>query len=242
MTYASGTAQAIPERPALPLIGHALDLPGGADGLAHLMKEVREMGPVFRLRVFGNEIVVVGGLDLVTELSDETRFRKAVYRELAEVRQIAGDGLFTAFGHEQNWRKAHDILMPAFSLGAMRSYHDTMLQVARSLVAKWDGAGGAPVDVPEDMTRLTFDTIGLCGFGFDFESFRRDESHPFVDAMARALAHAQDKVESIPGMDLFKRKQAERFRQDNRLMTDLVDQVIRQRRASGEAPPVGGRY
>ncbi|MFF8868379.1 cytochrome P450 [Streptomyces sp. NPDC015139] len=231
-----GRARAIPERPALPLIGHALTFPGGADGLAHLMKEVREFGPIYRVRLFGTETVVVGGLDLVTELSDETRFRKNVHGDLVEVRQIAGDGLFTAFNHEPNWRKAHDILMPAFSLGAMRGYHGTMLKVARSLIGKWDRiAGVQSVDVPDDMTRLTFDTIGFCGFGYDFESFRRNDLHPFVEAMARALGFTQEKSESIPGTEIFKRKQVERFRKDAQLMTDLVDDVIRQRRASGDS-------
>ncbi|WP_328839382.1 bifunctional cytochrome P450/NADPH--P450 reductase [Streptomyces europaeiscabiei] len=236
MTHASvETAQAIPERPALPLIGHVLDIPSGADGLVHLMKEVKELGPVFRVRVFGTETVIIGGLDLVQELSDETRFRKNVHPDLVEIRQIAGDGLFTAFNHETNWRKAHDILMPAFSLGAMRGYHATMLRVARSLVAKWDRAAGAQaVDVPEDMTRLTFDTIGLCGFDYDFESFRKDEPHPFIEAMSRALHFTQAKGESIPGLELFKWKQADQFREDAELMTDLVDEVIRQRRASGD--------
>lgn len=236
MTHASvGAAQAIPERPALPLIGHALDLLRGGDGHALLMKEVKEMGPVFRIRIFGTENVVIGGVDLVTELSDESRFRKNLSPDLIEVRRFAGDGLFTAFNHEQNWRKAHDILMPAFSLGAMRSYHGTMLRVARSLIATWDRAAGAQaVDVPESMTRLTFDTIGLCGFGYDFASFRHDRLHPFVEAMSRTLAFAQDRVESVPGAELFKRKQAEQFRRDVRLMTDLVDEVIRQRRESGD--------
>ncbi|MFJ7956950.1 bifunctional cytochrome P450/NADPH--P450 reductase [Streptomyces sp. NPDC096319] len=231
-----GRARAIPERPALPLIGHALTFPGGSDGLTHLMKEVKDFGPIYRVRLFGTETVVVGGLDLVTELSDETRFRKNVHGDLVEVRQIAGDGLFTAFHHEPNWRKAHDILMPAFSLGAMRGYHDTMLTVARSLVGKWDRiAGIQSVDVPDDMTRLTFDTIGLCGFGYDFESFRRNDLHPFVEAMARALGFTQEKSESIPGTEIFKRKQVERFRADAQLMSDLVDDVIRQRRASGDS-------
>ncbi|WP_217178941.1 bifunctional cytochrome P450/NADPH--P450 reductase [Streptomyces sp. AC495_CC817] len=236
MTHASvGTVQEIPERPALPLIGHALGIPRGADGLVHLMKEVRDLGPVFKIRIFGTETVVVGGLDLVTELSDETRFRKNLHPDLVEIRQLGGDGLFTAFNHEANWQKAHDILMPAFSLGAMRGYHATMLRVARSLIAKWDAAAGeCPVDVPEDMTRLTFDTIGLCGFDYDFESFRRDEPHPFVDAMSRALAFTQAKGESIPGTEVFRWKQAEQFRKDAALMTDLVDEVIRQRRASGD--------
>lgn len=236
MTHATlrGT-EPIPQRPALPLVGHAFDIPSGADGLLHVMKEARELGPLFKIRVFGNEINFASGLDLVTELADESRFRKSVHNDLVILREIGGDGLFTAFHHEPNWRRAHDVLMPAFSLGAMRGYHTTMLEVARELLRKWDGAAGdEPVDVAADMTRLTFDTIGLCGFGYDFESFAREETHPFVTALSRALGFAQARGESIPGMELFKRRQAEQFRGDVALMKDLVDDVIRQRRASGD--------
>ncbi|WP_217207135.1 bifunctional cytochrome P450/NADPH--P450 reductase [Streptomyces sp. AC550_RSS872] len=226
----------IPQRPALPLVGHAFDIPGGADGLLYVMKEARELGPLFKLRVFGNEINFASGLDLVTELADESRFRKNVHPDLVILRGIGGDGLFTAFNDEPNWRKAHDVLMPAFSLGAMRGYHATMLRVARELVGKWDRAAGTEaVDVADDMTRLTLDTIGLCGFGYDFESFDRDEPHPFVTALSRALGFAQAKGESIPGTELFKWRQAEQFRADVALMEGLVDDVIRQRRASGDA-------
>ncbi|MFF9156709.1 bifunctional cytochrome P450/NADPH--P450 reductase [Streptomyces sp. NPDC014846] len=229
------TAQPVPERPALPLVGHALTLPKGFAATVHMMKEVKELGPVYRIRAFGTELVIVGGLDLVTELADESRFRKNVHPELVDIRQFAGDGLFTAFNHEPNWQKAHDILMPAFSLGAMRDYHATMLRVARSLIGKWDlAAGRRAVDVPGDMTRLTFDTIGLCGFDYDFESFRRDDPHPFVEAMTRALAFTQAKGESIPGSERFWLKRSEQFRQDVKLMTNLVDEVIRQRRHSGD--------
>ena len=38
------------------------------------------------------------------------------------------------------------------------------------------------------MTRLTLDTIALCGFGYRFNSFYRDTPHPFVEAMVRVLA------------------------------------------------------
>ncbi|MFI1917820.1 bifunctional cytochrome P450/NADPH--P450 reductase [Nocardia sp. NPDC020380] len=223
--------EAIPERPALPFIGHALRIPGGADSLQYLLSESKELGPIFKMRFFGNELTVVSGLDLVTELSDETRFRKNVHADLIALRGIVGDGLFTAFHDEPNWRKAHDILLPAFSLGAMRGYHATMLSVAKSLVAKWDSAVDRPVDVAGDMTRLTFDTIGLCGFGYDFESFRRDQPHPFIGALSRTLSYAQAQSEALPGLQIFQRGRAERYRADAEYMRDLVDDVIRHRRA-----------
>ncbi|MCK2240506.1 MULTISPECIES: bifunctional cytochrome P450/NADPH--P450 reductase [unclassified Crossiella] len=225
----------IPERPALPLIGHALRIPSGADGLLYAIREAKEMGPIFRVRAFGQEFTFVSGLDLVTELADESRFRKNVHADLVQVREIAGDGLFTAFNDEPNWRKAHEVLMPAFSLGAMRGYHSTMLDVARELITQWDKASGQfPVDVAEDMTRLTFDTIGLCGFGYDFGSFRRADTHPFVAAMARALERVQERSESIPGAAFLQWRKEERFRADNTLMRELVGEVIRERRASGD--------
>ncbi|MFJ4654847.1 bifunctional cytochrome P450/NADPH--P450 reductase [Nocardia sp. NPDC088792] len=227
--------ESIPERPALPFIGHALRIPSGADGLAYMLSEAKELGPIFKIRFFGTELTVVSGLDLVTELSDETRFRKNVHTDLLALRDIVGDGLFTAFPDEPNWRKAHDILLPAFSLGAMRGYHATMLTVAKSLLAKWDEAVGGPVDVAADMTRLTFDTIGLCGFGYDFESFRREQSHPFIGALSRTLSYAQARSESLPGLHLFQRGRAERYRADAGYMKDLVDEVIRRRRGQAEA-------
>ncbi|MBZ3918109.1 bifunctional cytochrome P450/NADPH--P450 reductase [Streptomyces acidiscabies] len=225
----------IPQRPGLPLVGSAFDLPRDSIPLFHVMKEAKELGPLFKFSVFGHEINFASGLDLVTELADETRFRKNVHDVLVTLRGLAGDGLITAYNDEPNWRKAHDVLMPSFSLGAMRGYHATMLKVARELIGKWDQAVGTePVDVGDDMTRLTLDTIGLCGFGYDFESFSRKEPHPFVTSLSRVLGFVQEKEDSIPGTELFKWKKTERFREDTTSMKDLVDDVIRQRKASGD--------
>jgi len=44
------------------------------------------------------------------------------------------------------------------------------------------------------MTRLTIDTIALCGFGYRFNSFYRDSRHPFVEAMMVMLAESQARL------------------------------------------------
>ncbi|SPF04895.1 Cytochrome P450(BM-3) [Streptomyces sp. MA5143a] len=194
---------------------------------------MREHGPVLVRRLHGRDTLFVADLDLVTDLSDETRFAKAVGPALRNVREFAADGLFTAYGDEPNWAKAHDILMPAFALGSMRTYHPVMLRVARRLIDAWDRASraGRPVNVPDDMTRMTLDTIGLAGFGYDFGSFHRDEPHPFVEAMVRCLEWSMNRLGRAPGDDHTAADAA--FRADADHLARVVDDVIAARVEAG---------
>ncbi|BCK67038.1 bifunctional cytochrome P450/NADPH--P450 reductase 2 [Streptomyces libani subsp. rufus] len=193
-------------------------------------------GPVFKRKFGERETLFLSSLDLVTEVADESRFSKGVSVVLENVREFAGDGLFTAYNDEPNWAKAHAVLMPAFALGSMRTYHPAMLKVARRVMAAWDRrvADGTPVQVAEDMTRMTLDTIGLAGFGFDFESFSRgDSSHPFVEAMVRCLEWSMTKFSRDPDADHSAADAA--FQVDADYLASVVDEVIAARTASGES-------
>ncbi|WP_405412654.1 bifunctional cytochrome P450/NADPH--P450 reductase [Streptomyces decoyicus] len=197
-----------------------------------LMKAARHLGPVFAMRANGQDNLFVSGLDLVTELADDQRFTKNVGLGVEHLRQLLGDGLFTAYTHEPNWAKAHDILMPAFGLGSMRTYQPVMLKVAHRLVESWDrqAATGNPVEVADDMTRMTLDTIGLAGFGFDFGSFDRDEPHPFVSSMVSCLEWAMTSVGRTAGVDHNERDAA--MRADADYLAGVVDEVIAARTAA----------
>ncbi|MFF4293955.1 bifunctional cytochrome P450/NADPH--P450 reductase [Streptomyces vinaceus] len=202
------------------------------------MGHARRLGPVFVQRFHDRETVFVSSAALVEELSDEQRFVKGIGPALENVREVAADGLFTAYNDEPNWAKAHDILLPAFALTSMRTYHPHMLRVAKRLIGSWDarfaaGSGvSAPVDVAEDMTRMTLDTIGLSGFGYDFASFEREQAHPFVQALVRALAHSQAKLGRVPGADHTAEDEA--FASDAAYLARVVDEVIERRKASGD--------
>ncbi|MFE7135038.1 cytochrome P450 [Streptomyces sp. NPDC057638] len=229
----------VPERGSLPVVGHALRLPTDRF-VQYTMEEARALGPIYTLRVFGDETLVVSGGDLVAELCDETRFRKSP-AGLEAVREFGGDGLFTAFNDEPNWRKANSILMPAFSFNALRAYHPTMLFAARRLLDTWDARAGSPVQVADDMTRLTLDTIGLCGFGYDFDCFGRQTTHPFVRTMVAALDHAQRKAAFLPGLDFLYARSESRQRENILAMNRLADDIVRRRRAENANPaPTGG--
>ncbi|MGG2460067.1 cytochrome P450 [Streptomyces sp. RGM 3693] len=202
--------------------------------LQQAMDLARIHGPAY-VRKFGAlETLFLSSVDLVTEVSDEARFAKGVSVVLESVREFAGDGLFTAYNDEPNWAKAHEVLMPAFALGSMRTYHPAMLKVARRVTAAWDRrmAEGRPIEVADDMTRMTLDTIGLAGFGFDFESFSRDTAHPFVEAMVRCLEWSMTTFARQPGTDHTAADAA--FRADADYLASVVDEVIAARTASGE--------
>ena len=110
-----------------------------------------------------------------------------------------GRGLFTSETADPNWRKAHNVLLPAFSMDAMRGYYPRMLDIAVQLMQKWERLNpDDTVDVPADMTRLTLDTIALCGFNYRFNSFYRDTPHPFVVAMLGTLEAAQAQARELP--------------------------------------------
>ncbi|MFJ1876503.1 cytochrome P450 [Streptomyces chartreusis] len=220
--------------PGVPLVDISATGPGGTP-VQQAMALMREHGSVFVRRLHGRDALFVGDPDLVAELADERRFAKHIGPGLENVREFAADGLFTAYNDEPNWAKAHDILMPAFALGSMRTYHPVMLKVARRLIDSWDrdARAGRPVNVPDDMTRMTLDTIGLAGFDYDFGSFERPEPHPFVESMVRCLEWSMKRLARVPGQDHSAADAA--FRDDAAYLAQVVDDVIAARTGTDQS-------
>src|SRR5213596_2246789 len=224
----------IPHPPKKPVVGNMLSLDSAAP-VQHLVRLTKELGPIFWLDMMGAPLVIVSGHDLVDELSDEKRFDKAVKGSLRRVRAVAGDGLFTAHTNEPNWSKAHNILLQPFGNRAMQSYHPSMVDIAEQLVKKWERLNAdEEIDVVHDMTSLTLDTIGLCGFDYRFNSFYRDRNHPFVDAIVGALSGSMEQARRLPLEDLIRKDRDRRLRADIRFMNEMVDRIIKERRASGD--------
>ncbi|HEY7974355.1 MAG TPA: cytochrome P450, partial [Ktedonobacterales bacterium] len=216
------------------------------------MDVARESGPIFQLPGAGPRKLMVAGFSLVDELCDEQRFDKALGTGLKERRAMVGDGLFTAYTDEPNWHKAHNILLPTFSRQAMKGYMPQMVDLANQLVLKWERLNpGDVIDVPQDMTRLTMDTIGLCGFSYRFNSFYRTDQHPFVAAMVDSLTKATEQLAGgdHPLIDAMLDALSQWMRpssvedgaqitdpeliHDREVMNATVDEIIRARKAQG---------
>lgn len=224
----------IPQPPPSFLVGNMFDVSTEIP-IQSLMKLARDYGPIYQLEVMGRRIVVVSSYDLVNELCDETRFDKGVRAALQLIRGFAGDGLFTAYTSEPNWSKAHNILLPSFSGRSMQTYHPMMVEMGEQLCTKWGRLNPEDeIDVCHDMTCLTLDTIGLCGFGYRFNSFYRETNHPFVDALVGALDSAM-RTRGLPLEDKIFKERKKRLKRDIAFMNDMVDRIIAERKQAGEA-------
>ena len=189
----------IPGPKGVPLLGNMFEIKQ-ATLIQDLMKLGREWGPIFKITTPTGPIYVVYGLEMVDDLCDDARFDKLVGLSQREFRKThKSAGLFTADTDDPLWKSAHDILLPSFSTWAMKGYLDPMIDIAEQLCLKWERLNpDEPIDVTADMTRLTLDTIALCGFSYRFNSFYRDDQHPFIEAMMGALQRVQARQRLLP--------------------------------------------
>src|SRR5512147_1197423 len=224
----------IPHPPTKPVVGNMLSLDPNAP-VQNLTRLAKELGPIFWLDMMGQPLVIASGYEIVHELSDEKRFGKVVRGPLRRVRAIGGDGLFTADTTEPNWSKAHNILLQPFGNRAMQSYHPSMVDIAEQLVKKWERLNAdEEIDVVHDMTALTLDTIGLCGFDYRFNSFYRSDYHPFVESLVRSLETIM-MTRGLPFEQIWMQKRRKTMAEDVAFMNKMVDEIIAERRKNADA-------
>ena len=231
----SKSLDAIPGPKGVPLVGNLFDIKQ-ATMIQDLIALAREWGPLFRLNTPTGTRYVASGLEMVNDLCDDARFDKLVGVSQRELRKThTSAGLFTADTDDPLWQSAHDILLPSFSTWAMKGYLDPMIDIAEQLCLKWERLNPEePIDVAADMTRLTLDTIALCGFSYRFNSFYRDSDHPFVAAMMGALHETQARQRLLPIAIKLRRRAQRQLIADSAYMDDTVGRILEERRASGE--------
>lgn len=189
-------------------------------------------GEIFKLTLGGGDRLFISSQALLNEICDEKRFTKVVSGPLIEVRHAAGDGLFTAHFGEHNWEVAHRVLMPAFGPLSIRGMFDEMHDIASQLVVKWARFGPSEkINVTDDFTRLTLDSIALCAMDTRFNSFYKEEMHPFVSAMTGMLAESGARAQRPAFMNYFMRAAQQKFDADIALLRKVAGDVVAERRA-----------
>ncbi len=229
------TVADLPGPHGVPLLGNLLDL-NNPQPIDTLIGWAREFGPIYKLTVPGTTRVIVSGADLMPDICDDERFDKQLGPGLTAARGTGTPGLFLSETSDPGWRLAHNILMAPFSQSSMRGYLPRMVDIAGQLMDKWSRLNpDDEVNVPQDMTALTLDTIALCGFDYRFNSLYRDTPHPFVAAMVRNLLEAQKEAKELPIQRKLRVQARRRVKEDQEFQINLVKGLIADRRRQGDA-------
>ncbi|KAH7346150.1 P450 family fatty acid hydroxylase [Rhexocercosporidium sp. MPI-PUGE-AT-0058] len=222
----------IPGAPGLPILGNSNDI-DPLDATASLCRLAETYGPIFKATLGGCEKVFISTHELLDEVCDEKRFTKMVFGSLEQIRNGIHDGLFTAYPGEHNWEVAHRVLMPAFGPLSIRSMFDEMQDIASQLVVKWARFGPKEkINVPEDFTRLTLDSIALCAMDTRFNSFYHDDMHPFIDAMVGLLQESGARAARPAVANYFYRSAQKKYDSDIVLLRKVAAEVVAERKAN----------
>ncbi|PSN67382.1 cytochrome P450 [Corynespora cassiicola Philippines] len=225
----------IPEPTGLPFLGNIGEFKS-ENSLKDLDRLHDRYGEIFRLRFpEGKTNVCAGSHKLVSELCDETRFKKSVTGELTEAREVTGDGLFTAKNEEENWGIAHRILMPAFGPVNIRNMFDNMHEIVSQMALKWARHGSSnAIPASEDFTRMALDVLALCSMGYRFNSFYKEEMHPFVHSMGSALIEIGKRAQRPKWASIFYHSSDRKFRRDTEVLRKTSEELIKARKADPE--------
>lgn len=159
-----------------PFVGNALQLSGRQMHLK-LTNWVREFGPMFRLEVFGNPMVIVSD---ATTVNNVLRERPEGFRRSGGLKTIMNDlnigGVFTAEG--ETWRKQRKLVMAGLNAEVIRNFFPTMVVMAERMLERWKSqlAEGKPVDLRRDLKAMALDTIVGIAMGHDIDAVNDDDN------------------------------------------------------------------
>lgn len=220
----------------LPVLGDLLTIDFTSPVLGTTEKLSRAEDGIFEQRIFNLSAVALANAELIEEVNDESVWQKHVGPLVEKLRMTLGDGLFTAYNDEPSWRRAHNILMPAFTKAAMTHYHDSMVVTVRELLEAWHihSVEQTWIDIPAQSNRLTVEIIARAGLGHSFGGLDDpSENAAFSAAIISELGYVRRamRVDPIPLWNrLFGKKRLAQHETDRNYIRGLVNDIVQTRR------------
>lgn len=110
-----------------------------------------------------------------------------------------------------------------------------MHEILTQMVLKWARYGTEnAIDVASEFTKLTLDSIAICAMDTRFNSFYRDEMHPFPQAMSEFLSEAGVRSLRPSIVNRFMRTSETNFFANIDIMRKISQGIIDRRRNNPE--------
>ena len=171
----------LPGPPRLPLLGNAHQL--ARTSRLHLTAEgwARRYGPIVRVSIGKRRIV---GISDASEIHRILRERPDGYRRWSEqeivVREMGSEGLlppgvFVAEG--ETWKRQRRLVITALNTNHLNRYFDVVRTTTERLYRRLTDAArsGRVLDISDELTSYTLDTISWLAFGHDLNTLEHHE-------------------------------------------------------------------
>jgi cytochrome P450 len=152
-----------------------------------------------------------------------------------KLRMFLGNGLLTS--EDDFWLRQRRIAQPAFHRQRMTALAGVMASAARDAAARWQplASTGQPVDVDEEMMRLTRTVVVRALLGADLGPF----TSTLDPAWTIINQHVGESFWSL-GFDTLPTPKYRRFKAARAVLRGAVDHVIAERRRNPPGDDVGG--
>ncbi len=198
-----------------------------ADPLAIYTHWAREFGDIFYYRAAWMDVYFLNHPSLIETVLVSQSQNFAKDKVIQNSRWFLGEGLLTNEG--SGWLRQRRLCQPAFHRERMTSYGQTMAAYAEDMLAEWHA--GAVRDVHQEMMQLTMRIVAKVLFGLEVKA----DTERVAGALNALMRHTSGGrmilppiLRHLPVPALMRVKRAVRE------LDEIVNRIIRQRRASGE--------
>jgi cytochrome P450 len=203
------------------------------DPIQFLMASVQEYGDVVRLRAGPRTLHLVRNPDHVRHVLQENN--RNYGRETVGYQKLKlalGEGLVTSEG--EFWRRQRRIAQPAFHRERIAHFGERMVHAADVMMRRWtDRRSDEPIDVSEEMMRLTLEIVAMTIFSVDVSEVIGGVGKD-VTVVLRFIT---DRMTSILGLfDELPTPANRKFRESMSRLDDFIYKAIAERHASKADP------
>lgn len=219
------TGAEVPRLP--PSLGEGLELEKlRVDPLSFLVESAARFGDIFRYTAGGWSAVVLNRPSYVRHVlhADPSLYSKVGTPDLMMLKPMLGVGLMTSEG--ESWARQRLAAQPDFQRSRVDSYIEYMNSVVARMLDRWAQHAGKnePVDIENEMSRLTLEVVARCLFGADLGK-EQGEFGAAVAVMNEYMGH----------FDPTDFQRLLKFQQSVLLLDRVVNRIVAERRANPSA-------
>lgn len=216
------TLQAPPGPEGYPVVGIIPELRRGP--LHYFVDVAQRYGPVVRLDMGPATMVLVAHPDAVQHVLQQNHQNYLKGYDVVE--PVIGQGLVTSEG--EFWLRQRRLMQPMFHRERVAGFANMMVSATEAMLDRWAGHDRRqPLDVAEEMTRLTQEIIAHTMFSTDVGA----QVDTLMEAFETALHYLnQSMFMPIPYLEYLPTPTNIRFRRALRTLDEIIGDLVERRR------------